>query len=572
MAFDTRHSYLGCAKASELKDCNEPVALESSNREGSRAGLNANSSGCLEITKTRGSFNDLFARTLLKQAHLDRPDLIPFFSALMEGARNGHLCMTKQDLGSIPENLPASLVEEGNLLYPRKPIIHYKEHYYLQKNWVYESVILQHMQRLRHNNPLFLFDPLIFQNKLREIRPQLLSAQEMAIASALQNSLLVICGGPGTGKTYTAGHLSRLLFQSSLSKPPFRIIATAPTGKAAAHLKTSLERQHPPDSALHIEAMTLHRMLRLQPSDNRLFSYRPIDAHLVIVDEASMMDVSLLAHLLESISEETILVLMGDPNQLPPIGAVSLFAEIGELFGIVLDACVRTEEPILQTIASAVQEGNKEKLFSLLSEKHPALLWEPEIPDPEELYQKTSGHLGEIALGSEELFRQCNRFRILNPMRQGPMGIDLLNQRIFQQTLLHHKKWIAPILATANDPFSELYNGMGGVLCGGSCEKETAYFPQESLPGNGREFSPPPPFEIAFCLSVHKSQGSEFEEVMAIFPEGSEHFGKEAFYTAITRAKKRLELRGKKETFEKMLFSSVRKRSGLSLRASQRGA
>ena len=124
--------------------------------------------------------------------------------------------------------------------------------------------------------------------------------------------------------------------------------------------------------------------------------------------------------------------------------------------------------------------------------------------------------------------------------------------------------WAIPILATHNEPRLDLYNGVGGILIGRchralSLHEGTAYFPsQKGL----RPFKTHPPFEVAFCLSVHKSQGSEFEHVLALFPPGSEVFGREALYTAVTRAKRKVELCVDPATLRKCLEHRCRRISG----------
>ncbi|HEY4254717.1 MAG TPA: ATP-binding domain-containing protein, partial [Chlamydiales bacterium] len=158
-----------------------------------------------------------------------------------------------------------------------------------------------------------------------------------------------------------------------------------------------------------------------------------------------------------------------------------------------------------------------------------------------------------------QCLKSLSSSRILTALRQGPYGADTLNQKLltyFQQKTAPHE-WLAlPILVTQNDPTRALYNGTTGVLI-----KDTAYF--EGADGL-RSFPETvlPYYEVAFCLSVHKSQGSEFDEVFALFPPGSEIFGKEALYTAVTRARKKVTLVSDEETVKALLATSSRTRSG----------
>jgi exodeoxyribonuclease V alpha subunit len=149
--------------------------------------------------------------------------------------------------------------------------------------------------------------------------------------------------------------------------------------------------------------------------------------------------------------------------------------------------------------------------------------------------------------------------RILTALRQGPHGADSLNQMLlhhFQQKAKPGDELAIPILITQNSPSQHLHNGTSGILLGNKAyflgAEGICSFPESALPE----------YEVAFCLSVHKSQGSEFDEIFALFPPGSEVFGKEALYTAVTRARKKVTLVSDNETMKSLLATSSRTRSG----------
>ncbi len=445
----------------------------------------------------------------------------------MHISREGHLCWKTTE---APE-LPPSIIEEGKDRNPKAPIIRQNDRYYLNRNWVYETHILEQVKRLRSLQP-----PVI---SLPHLDDPLLPQQKKALNSALQNRFTLICGGPGTGKTFTASVIAKTLASSNKIK----IALAAPTGKAASHLQSVLGKL----DAL-VEASTLHRLLRITPGENRLFSSRKIDADLVIVDEASMIDVPLLAHLLEAV--ETRLVLMGDPDQLPPVEAGSLFAEMATLFGIRLQKSMRTDDLALQALAEGITRGELDFPCQPLKDLN--------------LYEKIQPLISLAEPDPALCLKELNQFRVLGALRQGPFGIDALNRQLVQelsQKIRPGQWWVIPLLITSNEPRQELYNGTCGVLIGKSrggvqLREGTAYFPQKVA------FKNLPPFEVAFCLSIHKSQGSEFDRVLALFPPGSENFGREALYTAVTRAKKECEIWGDDTTLKKMLSQRFHKTSG----------
>jgi exodeoxyribonuclease V alpha subunit len=179
----------------------------------------------------------------------------------------------------------------------------------------------------------------------------------------------------------------------------------------------------------------------------------------------------------------------------------------------------------------------------------------------------------------EALFNAFNQFRILSPLRQGPFGVNALNElfkRHFEKQAKHRLSFIAPITIMKNDAQFGLSNGEIGILIRQNREPQ----PFDSLfqEGDYALFigeqgivrSLPaillPAFEYAYCMSVHKSQGSEFEHVLLLLPEGAEIFGKEGLYTGVTRAKKGLEIWSSQETFKKILMKHSHRLSGIKLR------
>jgi exodeoxyribonuclease V alpha subunit len=512
-----------------------------------------------ELDPSTTTLDYFFAKRFLEKSNLYSEETAQFLSQLMRESRQGHLCWRPEN--EVP--LPPSIVSERDDPFPVTPVIRQNGRYYLQKNWVCETLLLTEVKRLSSTTPSKNYDSALFYQGLQEsvIAGKLLPAQAKAIKSAFQNSFSIICGGPGTGKTYTASHLVRLLIASS-SKKNLKVILAAPTGKAASHLQSALFAQDATLKNSRVETGTLHRILGMKRDGSSLFSDLKIDADLVIVDEASMIDVVLLTRLVSAIGRETRLVLIGDPDQLPPVEAGSLFAELASLFAVMLEQSMRTNLSHLQQAAAAINRGEEPSLKrSLFDESF-----------PEKLYEFANPIISWEKPDPEECLETFNRFRILGALRQGPFGIDHLNRSLIKELEKRMKIgqwWAIPIMVTTNDPRHDLYNGSCGILIGQNrsgridLDEGTSYFK------NGdelRSLVPFFPFEIAYCLSIHKSQGSEFEQVLALFPKGSENFGREALYTAVTRAKKEVEIIAEENVLRKVLGQRSRRTSGFTER------
>ncbi|MBI3508743.1 MAG: AAA family ATPase [Chlamydiia bacterium] len=440
---------------------------------------------------------------------------------LIRLSRLGHLCLHSSE----EKPTQGSIVRKDN-------------RYYLQKNWDYESRILAQLERLMQRDLLALHKQELFEKELSSapLQPE----QAAAIRRAFFHSFSLICGGPGTGKTYTAAHLVRLLTASF--QGPYYVALAAPTGKAASHLEKTINA-----SSRYVTASTLHRLLK---SSSR------IDADLVLVDEGSMIDVSLWTRLLESIGDTTRLVILGDPEQLPPVEAGHLFADLSPRFGFTLSRCMRTDVPELHATADAIRRGDADVALQLLSPQ-PTL-------DIDHLFQQIAPWTGPEKPEPSAILQHYRRLGVLNALRQGPFGSDALQTQLLQRlaSRVQEHWWAIPILVTKNEPRLDLYNGTYGILVGKTARallnlQGTAYFENSA-------YSAPPPIEPAFCLSIHKSQGSEFERVIAIFPEGSERLGRAALYTAVTRAKKQLQCVGAESTLRAMVANHERRASGLS--------
>ncbi|MEM7174412.1 MAG: AAA family ATPase [Chlamydiota bacterium] len=469
---------------------------------------------------------------------------------LMHAARHGHLYLQRK------EPLQSKLITEVDETVEWFDCLigKWKDWYYLQRNWVIESRVAKELQRLLYRDVKPLDLP-----KSNELNQD----QSEAAAKALQYGLVAITGGPGTGKSY----LIRKLVAAFLNQRQGKVMLAAPTGKAIGQLKQKLTSE----IALfgdQLEIGTLHALLEIKRSDDLLWNDKKVTADLFIVDECSMIDAALWAALFKAVTSRTRLVLVGDQQQLPPVEAGTLFGEICRYFEnhqlpcyARLEKTLRTKQAELLQWAAAVRCGNILAGAAL----QPGLdlnKWVERFPKPQ-AGKPNFAHL----------FDQLKSFRILSCLRQGSFGVDAINEAIskrIRQCFRGKDYWPVPLLMTRSDRELGIFNGDTGLLIKQSgfpyiehgdqvvFETETGYreIPASLLPA----------FEYAYCLSVHKSQGSEYKQVALVVPPGSEKFGREILYTGITRARQSIEIIGDEAVIGNCLAHSSQKRSGLSKR------
>jgi exodeoxyribonuclease V alpha subunit len=443
--------------------------------------------------------------------------------------------------------------------------------------------------------------------------------QRVAAAQAVLTPLCVISGGPGTGKTRTVTAILALLLEQSPDRP-LRIAMAAPTGKAAARLAESARRARETlplspsiAGALPMEAITLHRLLGFRPgrADPRHGRDDPLHLDVLVVDEASMVDLPLMARTLAALPEGARLILLGDKDQLASVEAGKVLGDIcgqGREPGqsprlcAALEAAagVRLEPAAVPPIADhiavlhhsyrfgaesgigaaarAVNAGDGAEAAALLAQRrYPDAglrsLGEAELPDflrswlvPRFRDCLAAGSPGQVLAG-------LSRFRVLCALREGPFGVRGLNRLC--EAALEEAGLIArdgrehyagrPLMVTSNDYALGLFNGDVGILlpdpeAGGALRAwfETDGPPRRVLPARL------PPHETVFAMTVHKSQGSEFGEVVLVLPEAeSRAVTRELLYTGITRARERITLIARAEVVVRGAAMPVRRSSGL---------
>ena len=451
--------------------------------------------------------------------------------------------------------------------------------------------------------------------------------QKTAAAIAALKRFSVITGGPGTGKTFTIARLLVLVMEQCPERR-LRIHLAAPTGKAAARMRESLKLareglrgRHPAADQLPEEVHTLHRLLKPVPGSPYFRHNRenPLETDIVVVDEASMVDMALMAKLLEAVPSAARLVLVGDKDQLASVEAGSVLGDICDrdrMHGFSAEFCETLQQatgerldarsgspPGLQDcmvelrnsfrfsagsaigeLSRAVNRGDAGRALDILERPgDSSIVWlDPDAGSrsPLELQRLILG-------GTEACFRmespaealqELNRFKILCAHKAGPNGVDALNraaeQMLVRQGLIRPETasaspWYAhrPVLVTRNDYALGLFNGDIGMTLPDDAPGGRGlfvFFP--GAPGGTRRFLPYrlPEHETVYAMTVHKSQGSEFDEALLVLPDrDSPILTRELVYTALTRARKTVTIWARRSILDAAITRRIERTSGL---------
>lgn len=530
---------------------------------------------------------------LLKNISEANEAMACFLCHLSLASRSGHLCIKIEDGQITPhprelwmeaesylDQIYEFIIEGSQHFISSTHVIREDNRFYFQKYWSYEKQFQRQFDILNHSKPFLESDLKFVQAQLDKLleEKKLLLEQACAIKNACQNSLTLICGGPGTGKTYTAAYLIKIFWESlsEQQKQKCEIALAAPTGKAASNLQSSIGKLLNSIEGLKAtSAKTLHSLLGI--AAHKLNSNH-LTADLILIDESSMIDVKMMVHLFASVKPGARLILLGDVHQLPPVESGGLFTDMESLTTpSFLTHCLRTELQEILKFAHTVNSGNHAQALSLLK-------------NTASINKKTFSHSSRTDLKSiveyaapffdytddmedEKLMEKFNRFRILTPLRKGHFGVDEINNQIKNHLTVKYRKrnrMAAPIMVLNNDAELGVFNGEVGLLIQhypfNANFKKGDYILFPNYSGGSPKKIPAvllPKFEFAYCLSVHKSQGSEFDHIMLLLPDGSEVFGREVLYTAITRARKKIEIYCNDETLKQTIEKYSFRLSGL---------
>ena len=444
--------------------------------------------------------------------------------------------------------------------------------------------------------------------------------QKVASATALLRHLTVISGGPGTGKTSTVVRILALL-RLQPGGESLRIKLAAPTGMAASRLQQSIQASKstlslPPElvDTVPEKATTLHRLLGVRRLGTRFYHDRdhPLPVDLLVLDEASMVDVALMAKLFDAMPASSRVILLGDKDQLASVEAGAVLGDICEGsggahgdFAARLRACTREsipetrlggsclsdnvvllkrsyrfgEESAIGRLAAAVNRGDVTTAVKLMqdADADSGIKWlDQHVSVANLATEQFAVMLRLIAEGTpiEQLFSALRRFRVLCVLRSGPNGTEQINTEVTQDLIqrglvVTDNEWYPgrPVMVTRNDYQLELYNGDTGIALPLPDDPKRVAVVFPGADGNPRWIPTArlPDCETVFAMTVHKSQGSEFDEVVLNLPDTpSRVLCRELIYTAITRARSGFTLIGSAEIFQQAIERRLQRHSGLS--------
>ncbi len=567
-----------------------------------------------DLALRQAGFSELacqFAR-FIDRLNQGEDEVVATISALLSDAvSQGHVCLSLDTV--LQQNLIAC--EDRTELITRlknshvvgvtgdyKPLILTDDGLlYLYRYWQDEQTVAKSIRQ--RCQPIEIVDPESLHHDFAQWHSSHkgIDWQKVAVFMALTRQFSVISGGPGTGKTTIVLRLLNMLQGQNSS---FKIALAAPTGKAATRLQQAISE----GGNASLEAKTLHRLLGITANNDkgRYSQQRPLPIDVLIVDEASMIDISLMAKLMQALPEHARLILLGDSQQLASVESGAVLAnlcakkpsfstafsqQVTNFTGQILSHAEGGEQILNDSIvllqhsyrfddqsdigqlAKAVKLGNIQTAYDVIA------LSKQEIWQQNLLIANVQAHVLDgyrhyfdaitHHTDAETCLKVFETYRVLCALKNGPQSVLSINELIekslqkrgwkTQQPFYHGR----PIMVTHNDYRQRLFNGDTGlVLYDEQGVLKACFNIDNSL--RWVNLSRLPAHETAFAMTIHKSQGSEFDKVSILLPEEeSVLLTKELLYTAITRAKKQVMLLCSEAILAKTVVTQHQRETGL---------
>ncbi len=568
-------------------------------------------------------------------------------AALSLATSDGHVCVVLDELAADPAfaadpaALRSALRATGVVGTPASPgsmplVLDEDGRLYLHRYFDYERRLAARLVRAASAPPWAIADAArrlldeLFAGNQAALAAGGVDWQKASAALALRGRLTVISGGPGTGKTTTVVNLLACLIAQ---QPGCRIALAAPTGKAAARMTEAIGQRaaHLPEALrtrLPAESSTVHRLLGVTRAPGGFVHHagNPLAIDVLVVDEASMLDLALATRLLEAVPETARIILLGDKDQLSAVESGAVFAELSADPGLgddcraaLADCCgvaaqrLGSPAPARRSaLNDAVVWFDRNFRFSadsgigrlaadingaratqavawLAGGADDSVRWIDNDGDGDGLgdavtdrvFDGYAAYLDAVRSHPSDPARVTaafGSFRVLCALRDGPRGMAAVNERMTG----HARERLAPVQPAAaadgrtpwfvgrpvmvlrNDPVLKLFNGDVGITLPDDDGTTMVFFPDAA--GGFRRIAPMrmPAHQTAFAMTVHKAQGSEFDEVLVLLPRlRSRVLSREMLYTAVTRARLRVALAGSAEVIDAAIRSPTRRHSGL---------
>src|SRR5213082_3023234 len=496
-------------------------------------------------------------------------------------------------------------------------ILDENERLYLQRYWKYEDELARNLRARLREHPMRDFNRTELAKNLEKLFPAQSDLQKVAAFVAATSRLCVISGAPWTGKTRTIVLICALLIALA-GKRELNFALAAPTGKAAARLKETIVQTRialglPEEVKLPAGASTIQRLLGAKGNSPhfRHDAKNPLAADVVIVDEASMVDLALLAKLLDAVRPDAHIILVGDKDQLASVEAGSAFRDIctpglelgvsvslAEAFakctGEKLEGASADQAPIhsvivelrrnyrftpetgIAELSSAVNQGDSKSAIAVLK-KGGRICWRP-TPSAKnferELRERVFPRFEKFLTLTDpaEALDQLAEFAVLCALRRGPFGAETVNGLLGR--MLREMGSVEddgpyhagePVIIVRNDYNVGLFNGDLGIVLPDATSGEVRVF-SRGEDGDVLNFAPGrlPAHEPAFALTVHKSQGSEFRQALVILPEREAPvLTRELLYTGVTRVRETVEVWATEHILRQTIERKIERNSGL---------
>jgi exodeoxyribonuclease V alpha subunit len=508
----------------------------------------------------------------------------------VRAVRGGSVCVQLSALHAQLElsDLPWPAADEweavvaGSVLAGSPPVVHIDGGLmYLDRYWLEERQVARDILGLayrRHQGAAVDVDRMF---------PKGFEEQRRAAEIALSRGLMVLTGGPGTGKTTTIARLLALLAEQAETdgKSRLRIALAAPTGKAAARLQEAVQLEIGSLGAADRArlgapaATTLHRLLGPRPDTSSRFRHHrenrlPYDV--VVVDETSMVSLTMMARLVEAVRPQSRLLLVGDPDQLASVEAGAVLADLVEGFSGQTDSPVATLATShrfgasISDLAGAIRLGDADRTLEVLATAGDNIEWLDTADVSARLRTvllPTALRLREAAMlgNSTAALAILDDHRLLCAHRRGPYGVEYWNHQVerwlSEETDSPQRAlWYAgrPVLATANDYGLGLYNGDTGVAILRDGALRVMIAEREFAIGRLADV------ETMHAMTIHKSQGSQVAEITVLLPaEDSRLLTRELLYTAVTRAQDKVRIVGSEDQVRAALERRAIRATGL---------